>query len=315
MTKNWVKVNYLSSSQHSINKNIRFKTSILRSDLCDYSDAYIVVKGIINVRGTNGNNRRNKGLTFKNNAPFRSCILNISNAFIDNAENLYIAMAMYNLLDCSDNYFMTSGNLWNYYRDEIYDDEKENENNNKLNNKTITSKCFKYKTKIIGSTSDNENRLNTEVVVPLKYLSNFWRSLDLALINCEIERNFSWSRYYIIYKISITFEAVPNINPVGYRVTSQTTSATFQINNAKFYVPVVTLFTNDTIKFLENMKQRFKRTTSWNKCRSEITTQTKNNNSDYLIDPTFRNINRLFAISFKNGNNDPIRGSFDKYYM
>ena len=258
MTKNWVKVNYLSSSQYSINKNIRLKTSILRLDLCDYSDAYIVVKGIINVRGTNGNNRRNKGLTFKNNASLRSCILNINNAFIDNAENLYIAMAMYNVLDCSDNYFMTSGSLWNYYRDEIYDDEKENENNNKLNNKTITSKSFKYKTKMIGSTSDNENRLNTEVVVPLKYLSNFWRSLDLALINCEIELNFSWSRYYIIYKISRTFEAVPKTNPVGYRVTSQTTCATFQINNAKLYVPVVTLFTNDTIKFLENIKQDLK---------------------------------------------------------
>ena len=98
-------------------------------------------------------------------------------------------------------------------------------------------------------------------------------------------------------------------------VTRQTTGATFQINNAKLYVPVVTLPINDNIKFLENTKQGFKVTISWNKYRSEITTQTKNNNLDYLIDPTFRNINRLFVLSFKNGNDDPSRDVFDKYYM
>ena len=95
--------------------------------------------------------------------------------------------------------------------------------------------------------------------------------------------------------------------------TTTTTSATFQINNAKIYVPVVTFSVNDNIKFLENIKQVFKRTISWNKYRPEITTQTKNNNLDYLIDPTFRNINRLFVPSFKNGNDDPTRDSFDKY--
>ena len=77
--------------------------------------------------------------------------------------------------------------------------------------------------------------------------------------------------------------------------TIQTTGAIFQINNAKLYVPVVTLSVNDNSKFLENIKQGFKRTISWNKYRSEITAQPKNNNSDYLIDPTFRNINRLFV--------------------
>ena len=95
----------------------------------------------------------------------------------------------------------------------------------------------------------------------------------------------------------------------------QTTAATFQINNAKLYVPGVTLSINDHMKFFENIKQRFKRLISWNKYRSEITTQTKNNNLDYLIDPTFRNINSLFVLSFKNGNNDPTRDSFDKYYI
>ena len=96
---------------------------------------------------------------------------------------------------------------------------------------------------------------------------------------------------------------------------TQTTKATFQINNAKLYMPVVTLSINGNIKFLENIKQGFKRTISWNKCRSEVTTPPKNNNLDYMIDPTFRNINRFFAFLFKNGNDDPTRNSFDKSYM
>ena len=87
------------------------------------------------------------------------------------------------------------------------------------------------------------------------------------------------------------------------------------ITRTKLYVPVVTLSINDNIKFLENIKQVFKRKISWIKYRSEITTQPKKNNLDYLIDPTFRNINRLFVLSFKNGNNDPTRDSFNKYHM
>ena len=87
------------------------------------------------------------------------------------------------------------------------------------------------------------------------------------------------------------------------------------ITSTKLYVPVVTLSINDNIKFLENIKQGFKKMISWNKHRSEITTQIKNNNLHYLIDQTFRNINRLFVLSFKNGDNDPTRDSFEKYYM
>ena len=83
----------------------------------------------------------------------------------------------------------------------------------------------------------------------------------------------------------------------------------------KLYVPFVTLSINNNIKCLENTKQVFKRTISWNKYRSEITKQSKNNNLDYLIDPTFKNINRLFVFSFKNDNDDPARYSFHKYYM
>ena len=100
-----------------------------------------------------------------------------------------------------------------------------------------------------------------------------------------------------------------------YQEATATIRATFQLNNAKLYVPVVTLSISDNIKFLENIKQGFRITISWNKYRSEITTQPKNNTLDYLIDPRFRNINRMFALSFKNGDGDTTRYYFDKYYM
>ena len=97
--------------------------------------------------------------------------------------------------------------------------------------------------------------------------------------------------------------------------TTIATSATFQTNNATSDVPVVTLIINYNIKFLENIKQGFKRTVSWNNFRSEITTQPKKNSMDYLIDSTFVNINKLLALSLKNSNDDPTRDSFDEYYM
>ena len=122
----------------------------------------------------------------------------------------------------------------------------------------------------------------------------------MSNFNWEIELDLSWSRYCVITEILRTDGAVPNTNRVRYQVTSQTTGATFQINNTKLYIPIVTLSINDRIKFLENIKQGCKKTISSNKCRSEITRQTKNNNWDYLIDRTSRNINRLFAISFRN---------------
>ena len=220
-------------------------------------------------------NRRNKKLTFKNSAPFRSCISKISNTFIGNAEDLDIVI--YNSLEYSDSYSMTSGSLWNYYRDEMnhFANGNNDANNSGINNnKTATSKSFDYKTKLIGSTLNNDSRSDVEAVVQSKYL----RSLDLLLINCEIELDLSWSRYCVISETSRTSRAVPNTDPAKYEVTRTTNSATFQINNGETYVPVVTLSINDNIKFSENMKQRFKREVLWIKYRSEITTQRKSNN-------------------------------------
>ena len=103
-------------------------------------------------------------------------------------------MPMYNLLEYSDNYSMTSESLWNFYRDEVNDKANENNDDNYriYKNRTIASKSFEYKTKLTGSTPNNYNILDAKVVVPLKYLSNFTRFPNLLLINCEIELDFSW---------------------------------------------------------------------------------------------------------------------------
>ena len=128
-------------------------------------------------------------LTFKNNAPFRSCISKINNTLIDNAEDVDTVMPMYIFLEYSNNFSMTSRSLWNYYRDELNDSANEiDDNDNMINNKkaktsryktSIRSSSNEYKTKIIGRPSNNDSRLMGEVVVPSTYLSNFRRSLDL----------------------------------------------------------------------------------------------------------------------------------------
>ena len=91
--------------------------SVLRSDLCDFSDAYIVVKENITLEGNNNANKLNKNLAFKNNAPFINCISKIIDVKIDNVEDLDAVMPMYNLLEYSKNYRKTAGSFWNYYRD------------------------------------------------------------------------------------------------------------------------------------------------------------------------------------------------------
>ena len=116
------------------------------------------------------------------------CISKINKTFVDNAEDLNIVVTMYILLEYSENYSMTPGSLWNSYRNKINDDVDKNGASNSINNnKKIISKSFEYRAKIIGRTPDDNNTLDTEAVVLLKYLSNFWRFLDLPLIDCEIE--------------------------------------------------------------------------------------------------------------------------------
>ena len=135
VTREYVEVNSLLNSYNE-NKSIRFKTPMLRSNLCDYSDAYILVKGTIAVAG----NRQNKPLILKNNAPFISCITRINAELIEDANDLDIVMPMYNLLEYSKNYRKTIGSLYNYNRDELSDNANDD---NFSNIKVVNSNIFK----------------------------------------------------------------------------------------------------------------------------------------------------------------------------
>ena len=150
---------------------------MLRSDLCDFSDAYIVAKATITI--TNPDiNAYYKKLAFKNNASFVSCISKINNTLIDNAEDLDVVIPVYNLLEYCKDYSKTTGCFWNYYKD-----EPNSGANNNINNSIKDSKSFDYKTSITGKLESNNTKKEVEIVGPLKHLSNFWRTLDKPLIN------------------------------------------------------------------------------------------------------------------------------------
>ena len=253
---------------------------MLRSDLCDFIDAYIVVKGIITVTEPE-NAKRNKSVAFENNAPFINCISKINGVQIDSAEDLDVVMPMYNLLDCCKNYRKATGSLRNYYRDES------------SNLHSCDSKSFKYKT-ITGNTynlvagdadydATKVGKNETAIVVPLKPLSNFWKTLNIPLINCEIELILTWSKNCVLANL------IPAITaPIRWE---------FQITDTKLYVPVVTLSKENDKKLLEQLKLGFKRSLKWNKYRSQMIKQSNNNSLDYLIDPTFTEVNRLSVLS------------------
>ena len=154
LLKKWIKVYDQSEKNYNPNREIRIKTSMLRPNLCNFSDAYIVVEGDITLEGDNDANKRNKNLRFKNDTPFMNCISKINGIKIDNAEDLDVLMLMYNLLEYSKNYRKTTGSLWNYYRDEPSDPL------------SCYSESFKYKTNIVGKTPQNNDSLtNAKVVI------------------------------------------------------------------------------------------------------------------------------------------------------
>ena len=164
ITKKWIKVHDQSGKTYNTSKQIRFKTSMLRSDLCDYSDAYIVAKGTITVIRPN-NNAYDKKLAF-NDAPFNSCITKANNILTDDAEDLDIVMPMYNLIEYSKNYRKATGSLWNYYRDEP-NSGSDGVGNNRINYSIKDSKSFDYKTSTTGKLEGNNvEKEEAETVVP-----------------------------------------------------------------------------------------------------------------------------------------------------
>ena len=188
-------------------------------------------------------------------------------------------MPLYNLIEYSDNYSKTSGSLWQYYKDDP-------------NDNLTDSESFQSKVKITGKTPNHGNTKDVEIIVLLKYVSNFWRTLEMPLINCEVNLILTWSKDCVI--------------------TNFTGEGKFAITETKLYVPVVALSTKDNEKLLQQLKSGFKKRISWNKYESSIKTFAQNRYLTYLINPSFQGINRLFALAFENGND---RTSYSTYYL
>ena len=196
--------------------------------------------------------------------------------------------------------------MWKYFRDELTNCTSDNNNFNK---NVINSKSFKYKTNIIRSTYDVDETndvygatkavtKDVQIIIPLKHLIIFWRTLDMPLVNCEASLTLTWPENCVITKLDKTLRAAQGNNPAADKINQE--SATFKITNIKLYVLVVILSTENDKYLLEQLKTRFKGLFKWNNYRSEMTNQAKIKNLNYLIDPTFTKVNRLFVLSFEN---------------
>ena len=225
-TKKWYIINDENNTNYGVNKDtgednpdtIKCDTRVLKPNLCDYAEAYILIDGTIRAAAADPNTR----LALKNCAPFTKCNLEINDEHVDTAENLDIAMPMYNLIEYSDNYQDSSAILYQYKRDE-----------------PPGNPVF----------ANNIARINVKVVVPLKYLSNFFKSLEMSLINCKIKLNLTWKKECVL--------STDNGNTV------------FIINDTKLYVPVVTLSKEDNKDFIEQQNKGFQRSIYWNEHKAK----------------------------------------------
>ena len=217
-------------------------------------------------------------------------------------------MPMYNSLEYSKNYRKTIGSLYNYYRVKLTDDNIPADN--VFNNiRVVNSETFKYKNKIVGKTYDTAaddagygaNKKGTqtiELAIPLKYLSNFFRSLEMPLINCKIKLNLTWKKECVL--------------------SNQSGNAVFIINNTTLYVPVVTLSKEDNKDFIEQQNKGFQRYIYWNEYKTKEQTENGNANSvKYInLDSSFQGVNRLFVMAYSRENDDqPTRNERTKYYL
>ena len=296
-TKKWYVINDENNTNYGVNKDtgvnnpdtIRYDTRVLKPNLCDYAEAYILVDGTIGGKGGDNNTR----LTLKNCAPFTKCNLEINDEHIDTAENLDIVMPMYNLIEYSDNYQDSSATLYQYKRDEPPEA-------NAIDDLTAdNSNSFKYKVSLLGNpvVADNIAKRSVKVVVPLKYLSNFFRSLEMPLINCKIKLTLTWKKECLL--------------------STDADNAVFIINDTKMYVPVVTLSKEDNKDFIEQQNKGFQRSIYWNEYKiKEINENADANVFKYInLDPSFQGVNRLFVTAYNRVDGQPNTDDQRKYYL
>ena len=305
-TKKWYVSNDENNTNYGVNKDtgannpdtIKSDTTVLKPNLCDYAEAYILVDGTIKSANNVNNNTR---LALKHCAPFTKCNLEINDEHVDTTENLDIVMPMYNLIEYSDNYQDSSATLYQYKRD-----EPQNDLANNL--ATDTSSSFKYKVNLLGNPNIVRNvaRKNVKIVIPLKYLSNLFRSLEIPLINCKIKLNLTWKKECVLSTDNDV--AAPNLgnNPV------------FIINDTKLYIPVVTLSKEGNKDFIEQQNKGFQRSIYWNEYKTKGQDEVANANTfKYIsVDPSFQGVNRLFVMAYDNVNaNRSTRDGRTRYYL
>ena len=296
-TKKWYIINDENNTNYGVNKvtgannpdTIKYDTRVLKPNSCDYEEVYILVDGTI--RGTGGNN--NTRLALKNCAPFTKCNLEINDEHVDTAENLDITMPMYNLIKYSDNYQDSSATLHQYKRDEPPEA-------NAIDDLTTnTSSSFKYKVELLGNPvlDGNIAKRSVKVVVPLKYSSNFFRSVEMPLISCKIKLNLTWKKECVL--------------------STDAGDAVFIINDAKMYVPLVTLSKEDNKDFIEQQNKGFQRSTYWNEYKTKETNENADANAfKYInLDPFFQGVDRLFVMAYNRANSQPTRNGQRKYYL
>ena len=222
---------------------------MLKSSLCDYSDAYILVKGNIsdnNAAGTGAAaNHTSKKVIFKDCAPFTDCISEINNTQVDNAKYIDRVMRMYNLIEYSGNYSKTSGSSCQYCKDV----PAVNDDGNIVDfNGANATDSFYFKAKITDQTNNDGQINDAEIMVPLKYLRNFWTTLEMPLIYCEVNVILTWSTSCVNLYTNVANQIL-----------------TFAITETMLYDPAVTLSAQNNEKLLSQLKSGFKRTTNWNK--------------------------------------------------
>ena len=268
-TKKW----YVIDSQTTKGKykqgdTIKFETETIKSSLCDYSDAFILVTGNITVNAVNDTD-----VAFKTCAPFSTCKTVINDVFVDRAEHIYIAMPIHNLIRCSDNYSDTSGSLWQFKKDEVLTNNADLTINN--------SQSFKYKADLVGKTKNAKDGSSfvkdTKIVVPLKYLSKFWRSLETPLFNCKVHLELNWIE--------------------GCILSSAGDSGKFEITDVKLHVPIVPLSTKDSANLRKQLREGFKRSVYWNnyQAKSAIVIE-KGTNIYELLNASFQGVRRLLVL-------------------
>ena len=289
---------------------VKFDTEIVRPFLCDYSDAYNLVTG--NIKVQNGNDATR--VAIKNCHPFTRSTFKLNNKQVDTAENLDLTMNLYNMLEYSDNYVDTTGSLYQYKRPEPRD------NNGNVVSLAPTLSSFKYQSGLVQkqlTTPNSENvpvnidpnfanahRIwkNIKIVVPQKYISNFFRNLELPLINTKLYIELNWTKYSVLC----------NQNP----------NSMFQITKCELYIPTVTLNTENNNKLSEVLSKRFERIVVWNEYKGKIERVTIPQNDNMfrrtILDASFQGVSKLFAAAYKTDDierNANTEESRRRYYL